>query len=85
MALSFSDNSEIRRQPALAPLSGHAGTRLVSRAEKGRKCDGFRLLFDESGRTIPSRPYELVSDFTHDRILNTYTPMQNRFAGMNPS
>jgi hypothetical protein len=28
--------------------------------------------------------YKLLS-FTHERMLNTYTPIQNRFAGMNPS
>jgi len=28
---------------------------------------------------------ELPSALTHDRILTAYTPMQNRFAGINPS
>ena len=32
----------------------------------------------------PARPrYKLLR--THDRMLNAYTPMQNRFAGINPN
>jgi hypothetical protein len=29
--------------------------------------------------------YELLAAFTHERILTAYTPIQNRFAGINPS
>jgi len=36
-----------------------------------------------STETLLAAGYKLV--FAHDRILNTYTPMQNRFAGINPS